>query len=590
MLTSEQIDALRDAAGKIADPINDFLIRDIARRVSEAGQLTSTASYQVWRAQQLGLSQREIKKRIKKMLGVSNRELRKLMTQAAEVGYGFDIRHLPYVQAVPFAQNAALQQIVSAAVKLAQDDFTNLTQTLGMVCPDGRAQPLQTAYRQCMDYAFEQVFTGAIDYNTAIRQAVKNIADLGVRVIEYESGVHTSIEAATRRSVMGGLGLMQEQISQQNHDDMGANGWEISAHAASAPDHEPIQGRQYSDKEYETLNNSLARRIGTLNCGHAAFPIILGVSSPQYTEAELAQMRRQNADGVTYEGKHYTMYEATQKQRQVERAIRRQKNRILVDESTGDADKLKYDQIRLTRLNQEYRRFSKAVGLPTQRERAQVAGFGTGEATRTTGYAKRQEKMASDFTSRMETAGYKVQGFDYYTGDQRTLDEMLTAYQRMAQQYPDAANGLTISRSFSPDKDTIGWYDRGTRTIHFNRDVVNNWSKLQKEYAALVDKGRFPVGTDARGCFYHEFGHAVGYFRGIRSYRKDVDSVLFDMGYGRMNFKQRDGALRKELSGYAVEVTNPAYQEALAEAFSEWYNSDTPREFCKAFLERVGMI
>lgn len=384
MLTSEQIDALRDAAEKIADPINDYLIRDIARRVAEAGQLTSTASYQVWRAQQLGLSQREIKKRIKKMLGVSNRELRKLMTQAAEVGYDFDIRHLPYVQAVQFEQNAALQQIVSAAVKLAQEDLTNMVQTIGFVAHDGEAYPLTTAYKKTCDFAFQQVFTGAADYNTAIRQAVKNIADLGVRVIEYESGVHTSIEAATRRNVMGGLGLMQEQISQQNHDDLGANGWEISAHAASAPDHEPIQGRQYSDKEYEALNNSLARRIGTLNCGHAAFPIILGVSSPQYTEAELADMRRQNADGVTYEGKHYTMYEATQKQRQVERVIRRQKNRILSDEGSGDTDKLQTDQIRLQRLNQEYARFSKAVGLPTQRERAQVAGFGPKQARRAT--------------------------------------------------------------------------------------------------------------------------------------------------------------------------------------------------------------
>lgn len=384
MLTSEQIDALRDAAGKIADPINDYLIRDIARRVAEAGQLTSTASYQVWRAQQLGLSQREIKKRIKKMLGVSNRELRKLMTQAAEVGYDFDIRHLPYVQAVPFAQNAALQQIVSAAVKLAQEDLTNMVQTIGFVAHDGEAYPLTTAYKKTCDFAFQQVLTGAADYNTAIRQAVKNIADLGVRVIEYESGVHTSIEAAARRNVMGGLGLMQEQISQQNHDSLGANGWEISAHAASAPDHEPIQGRQYGDKEYEALNNSLARRIGTLNCGHAAFPIILGVSSPQYTEAELADMRRQNADGVTYEGKHYTMYEATQKQRQVERTIRRQKNRILTDEGSGDTDKLQTDQIRLQRLNQEYARFSKFVGLPTQRERAQVAGFGRKQARRAT--------------------------------------------------------------------------------------------------------------------------------------------------------------------------------------------------------------
>lgn len=198
--------------------------------------------------------------------------MRRLLTQSAEVGYDFDIKRLPYVQALPFEQNAALQQIVSAAVRLAQDDFTNLTQTLGMVGPNGAALPLRDAYRECMDYAFKQVSTGAADYNTAIRRATKNLADLGVRIIEYESGVHTSIEAATRRNIMGGLGLMMEQITQRNHDDLGADGWEISAHANSAPDHEPIQGRQYTDAEYEALNNSLRRRIGTLNLRARGIP------------------------------------------------------------------------------------------------------------------------------------------------------------------------------------------------------------------------------------------------------------------------------------------------------------------------------
>lgn len=382
MLTPEQIAALRDAFGQIADPINDFLLADIARRISQAGQLTSTAQYQIWRSQQLGLSQQEIKKRLRKMLGKSHEEINELLTQAAEVGYRFDLDRLPSSAAIPFEQNMAIQQVASAAVKLAQDDFTNLTQTLGMVGPDGVALPLQEAYRKCMDYAFEQVFTGSADYNTAIRRATKNLADLGVRVIDYESGVHTGVGAAVRRNMMGGLGLMQEQITQSNHDDLGADGWEISAHAASAPDHEPIQGRQYSDTQYQALNNSLVRRIGTLNCGHAAFPIILGVSSPQYTPEQLRKFREDNEEGVTYRGRHYTMYEATQMQRKVERAIRRQKNRILVDEATGDAGKLTVDQIRLNRLNEEYKRFSMATGLPTQRERVQVAGFGRGQAAR----------------------------------------------------------------------------------------------------------------------------------------------------------------------------------------------------------------
>lgn len=395
MLTPDQIAALRDAAGQITDPINAYLLDDIARRISAAGQLTSTAAYEVWRAQQLGMSQREIKKQLRKLLKASHRDIRKLLTQSAETGYNFDIKNLPQVQVVPFAQNAALQQIVSAAVELAREDFTNITQTLGMVDPHGKALPLQDAYRSCMDFAFKQVSTGAADYSTAIRQATRLLAEKGVQTIDYESGVHTSLEAAARRSVMGGLGLMQEQITQRNHDDMGADGWELSAHANSAPDHEPIQGKQYSDTGYKALNDSLVRRIGTLNCGHAAFPIILGVSRPQYTEAELRKFREDNAAGIDYQGRHYTGYEATQMQRKVERTIRIQRRRVLVDEARGDKEQLQTDQIRLRRLDEEYKRFSKAAGLRTQQERLEVAGFGPRQAKRAAAEYKSIAKEAN---------------------------------------------------------------------------------------------------------------------------------------------------------------------------------------------------
>lgn len=94
----------------------------------------------------------------------------------------------------------------------------------------------------------------------------------------------------------------------------------------------------------------------------------------------MEKLRKDNADGVVIDGRHYTKYEATQMQRKIERAIRKQKNRILVDESAGDKDKLLTDQIRLQRYRQEYVRFSKAAGLRTQNERAQVAGFGRKQA------------------------------------------------------------------------------------------------------------------------------------------------------------------------------------------------------------------
>jgi hypothetical protein len=376
MLTPEQIEALRIQAGQLMDPVVEFLIGDIARRITEAGQLTSTAAYQVWRAQNLGLSQRQLKKELRKRLKVSHRELRKLMTQAAEVGYNFDVSRFPYVQAVPFGANEALQRIVSAAVDMAQEDLTNITQTMGFVTYDGVATELTEAYQKSCDYAFQKVVTGAQDYNSAIREATRGLVEKGILSLDYESGVHTSVEAAVRRNMMGGLGLMQERISQQNHDDLGCDGWEISAHAACAPDHEPIQGKQYPDAAYTRLNNSLKRRIGTLNCGHSAMPIILGINDPQYTPEELERFRQDNEKGFEYNGKHYTQYEATQRQRGLERSIRKQKRRILVGEKLGDKEQLAIDQTRYVVLRDEYARFSEAAGLRTQQERKYVPGFG----------------------------------------------------------------------------------------------------------------------------------------------------------------------------------------------------------------------
>lgn len=375
MLTAYQIEELRRRSEQLVDPITEFLIEDIAKRVAEAGQLSGTTSYEVWQLQKLGVSQRKLKKEIAKRLKISQADVEKLLTQAAETGYDFDISRFPAKYAIPLSANKSLQQVLDATVKLANEDLANITQTIGFVGPDGVCRELTDAYSRACDFAFQKVSTGAQDPISAIREAVHNLAEKGIRTIDYESGVHTSLEAAVRRNMMGGLGLMQEQISQNIHDEVGCDGWEISAHAGSAPDHEPIQGRQYSDKEFEKLNNSLVRRIGTLNCGHSAMPIIMGVNEPQYTNAELEDFRQKNEEGVTFDGKHYTLYEATQRQRKFERTIRKQKRRILVDEATGDKDKLLVDQVKLQRLKQEYTRFSKGVGLPAQHARMEAAGF-----------------------------------------------------------------------------------------------------------------------------------------------------------------------------------------------------------------------
>ena len=106
-------------------------------------------------------------------------------------------------------------------------------------------------------------------------------------------------------------------------------------------------------------------------------------------------MRQDNETGVDYNGRHYTMYEATQRQRKLERSIRSQKRKILVDEKTGDKEKLQTDQIRDQMLNQECKRFSKAAGLWLQHERLEVPGFGPKQA-------QAAEKAAQEYKIELE--------------------------------------------------------------------------------------------------------------------------------------------------------------------------------------------
>ena len=96
-----------------------------------------------------------------------------------------------------------------------------------------------------------------------MRRATLRLWQRGIRTVDRSDGRTFSVEFMAQRAIMAKMGEMTTAINEKHHDDGGCDGWEISAHSASAPDHEPYQGRQYSDKEYKRLNSRLQRRIGT---------------------------------------------------------------------------------------------------------------------------------------------------------------------------------------------------------------------------------------------------------------------------------------------------------------------------------------
>lgn len=80
-------------------------------------------------------------------------------------------------------------------------------------------------------------------------------------------------------------------------------------------------------------------------------------------------MKPENRPKIVFEGREYDDYQATQKQRQIERTIRKLTRRKAAFEAAGLTDDAQIANIRLRRLRQEYRSFGKAAGLPTQPER-----------------------------------------------------------------------------------------------------------------------------------------------------------------------------------------------------------------------------
>lgn len=373
MLNPDYLAGLPQELMDVFTDLEDYVIRDIARRLAKTRTATSTAELQRICLQQLGMGTKQITKKIAETLHTSEKVIEDLFRQSAEIATDNQAELFEAVGIKPDTKR--LQQLANAAAEQAKGELKNFTKTIGFPMKNGQFSMWTDAYRSALDAAQFQVASGAIDYNTAIRRAIKQFTDSGICTIGYQSGRTFTIEAAARMCVINGVSDMANKISLKNAADIGADGWEITAHADCAPDHEPIQGRQYTIKAYEALNNSLARPIGTLGCRHSAFPILLGINSPAYSAEELAEFKRQNADGITYEGVHYTGYEASQMQRKLERAIRKTKREIIGFDEAGLKDDFTAASIKLRRLRTYYSDFSDKAGLMTQNERAQVSGY-----------------------------------------------------------------------------------------------------------------------------------------------------------------------------------------------------------------------
>jgi len=234
----------------------------------------------------------------------------------------------------------------------------------------------------------------------AMRHAIRELTEQGISTIDYQSGHSVRMDSAVRNSLMTEYTNIVQGVQNKIGEEIGADGWEVSAHEHSAEDHIDIQGRTFTNAEFEKLQNGenaedvegntcqTDRPIGMWNCRHLFFPVLIGISVPAHTKDELEALQERNEDGIDFHGKHFTLYKAEQQQRQLETAMRRERENLnLLKEVRGTDPKMergyRESKARLAALRGEYEQLGEALQPKAMRmkwERSYVPRGSAGSA------------------------------------------------------------------------------------------------------------------------------------------------------------------------------------------------------------------
>lgn len=356
------------------------IMEDIVRRIRQAGKITSTADWQINRLKILGNSSEDIEKMIKNALDASYPDVFELYDQVIDWEYvrNEDLYEQINAHYIPFEENGQLQQITNALMQQTDADLQNITQSLGFYLDYGNDSrvltPLAQVYQGYLDAACMDIVSGAFDYNSVLRRVVTQLTNSGLRQIDYASGHANRVDVAARRAVMTGITQLTGNISDFNAEALGTEYFEVAWHAGARPTHQVWQGKVYSREELVTVCGlGSVTGLEGIYCYHERYPFFPGISERQWSDEWLEEKNREENTPKEFGGKKYTLYEAKQRQRQMETAMRAQREKVQLLQ-TGDADP---DDIMIARAKyqgqlNEYARFSRTMGLKQERERIYI--------------------------------------------------------------------------------------------------------------------------------------------------------------------------------------------------------------------------
>lgn len=375
MLTDKQIANALDLIDDRYHGVITKYLQKVGKTINEIGHLNQSSINLLIQLRRMGVDIKTIERELQKVTKLTKRDIRTLYRKAAQEA-NTDAR-FSYVSKGIEPDSLRWEALVEDIWRQTAGTMENLSNTTAVT----------EGYRNAIDNAVLAVTMGVTDYNSAVRDTVKQIGRAGLQV-KYESGYRRRLDSAVRQNVLDGVRQVQQKAQELIGEEIGADGVDITAHPNSAPDHEPVQGRRFdlanfqkmqSGQSFEDVDGNqysgFERPITQWRCRHLIYYILLGVTRRMYTDEQLKGWKTENKKGCIIDGKRYTNYEATQLMRKLETEIRRQKDTAILAKASGDDVLRRECQSNITQLTKKYEAVADAAGLRTRFDNTKVQGF-----------------------------------------------------------------------------------------------------------------------------------------------------------------------------------------------------------------------
>jgi hypothetical protein len=378
MLNQSKLNKALNILLKRFEDVNRFFVLKIADQIKKIGGLSQTNINRLMIMASMNADMIAINKQLADAVNMGTADIFKIYNNAMNDVYT-DPAFSQVLNQTPLtaAQQGRLNQYVQSVSMQTAGTIQNLSNTTA----------LSKTYMEAVDKAVLAVSSGLGDYKSATREIVRSLGYNGMQV-HYESGYHRRLDTAVRQNIIDGANQIAQNGSILMGEMLGFDAYEISAHARSAPDHEPVQGRVFLKADFENMQKGLPfrdvdghmyqpfkRPIGEWNCMHIAMSFSTKHSVRRYTDAQLAQWAADNQKGCEIDGKHYTIYQASQLMRKIETEVRRQKDTANMARQAGDDALRQQCQVKINALGAKYAQVVKESGIASKEDRMIVEGF-----------------------------------------------------------------------------------------------------------------------------------------------------------------------------------------------------------------------